>query len=444
MLKDIKAIGEGIRRMSSATEQSSENILIFTLPDIGEGVAEGEILAWLAEEGQFIEEDQALLEVMTDKVTVEIPSPRSGILVKKYAQVGDVVPVGNPLVDLHFGEGSLVLSSASATVSKAIPAPAVVSPVVQGVGEEKSPTSPLESLSVLKEPSSSTVVLAAPATRQLAKRLGVALEELTGSGPQGRITPQDVESAVSPSPQASFFTRGGATTFPVQDLPYSGIRKKIGQRLLASTQEIPSFAYVDEIRMDKVEALRRDLKSTAAEAGVKLTPLTFVLKAIALTLPQFPQLNSRLNETQTLIHQFPTVNLGLAVDTPTGLVVPVIPNAQTLHLFELAKVVQDLGQWARQGQLKASHMQGGTFTVSSIGSIGGVFGIPIINAPEVAILGVNQLRKVPVVNESDAIVVGQVMNLSLSADHRVVDGADAARFINQVKAVLESPAQLLL
>ena len=132
------------------------------------------------------------------------------------------------------------------------------------------------------------------------------------------------------------------------------------------------------------------------------------------------------------------------MDTPTGLVVPVIPNAQTLHLFELAKVVQDLGQWARQGQLKASHMQGGTFTVSSIGSIGGVFGIPIINAPEVAILGVNQLRKVPVVNESDAIVVGQVMNLSLSADHRVVDGADAARFINQVKAVLESPAQLLL
>jgi pyruvate/2-oxoglutarate dehydrogenase complex dihydrolipoamide acyltransferase (E2) component len=229
-----------------------------------------------------------------------------------------------------------------------------------------------------------------------------------------------------------------------KDIPYTGIRKKIGERLLTSTQNIPSFAYVDEIRMDKVEALRQELKGMASEAGVKLTPLTFVLKAVTLALQSFPQLNSRLNDAQTLIHQHANIHLGVAVDAPQGLVVPVISNAEHLHLFEIAKRVQELGTLAKDGKLKPQQMQGGTFTVSSIGSIGGLLGIPIINAPEVAILGVNALRKVAVVNDRDEIVVGKVLNLSISADHRVVDGADAARFVNLVKSLLESPAQLLL
>lgn len=433
--------------MTSTSSTNTTNVYTFTLPDIGEGVAEGEIMAWFAEEGQTIQEDQALLEVMTDKVTVEIPAPRAGILLKKYVQVGDVVPVGNPLLDLHFGE-ALSETSSSSTVETKSEAP-VSSPVPQKT------LTPETNVAPAVEPSSqgacelTHAVLAAPATRQLAKRLNVDIHTVTGTGLHGRIRPEDVEDharrvSVPQGATSSHTSILRQSPLEAKDIPYTGIRKKIGERLLTSTQNIPSFAYVDEIRMDKVEALRQELKGMASEAGVKLTPLTFVLKAVTLALQSFPQLNSRLNDAQTLIHQHANIHLGVAVDAPQGLVVPVISNAEHLHLFEIAKRVQELGTLAKDGKLKPQQMQGGTFTVSSIGSIGGLLGIPIINAPEVAILGVNALRKVAVVNDRDEIVVGKVLNLSISADHRVVDGADAARFVNLVKSLLESPAQLLL
>jgi pyruvate/2-oxoglutarate dehydrogenase complex dihydrolipoamide acyltransferase (E2) component len=429
--------------VNAPTSTDSSNVLTFTLPDIGEGVAEGEIMAWFAEEGQFLQEDQALLEVMTDKVTVEIPAPRAGVLLKKYVQVGEVVPVGKPLVDIHFGENAPKVAPTPAVAEK----PEVFSPRAE---------SPELTAPVFIKPSKTVAtgqpahaVLATPATRQLAKRLKVDLHTVVGTGPHGRIRPEDVETHA----QHLQRLQGGwscssplikSTPLEAKDIPYTGIRKKIGERLLASTQRIPSFAYVDEIRMDKVEALRQELKTLASETGVKLTPLTFVLKAVSLALQRFPQLNSRLNDEQTLIHQPAGIHLGIAVDAPHGLVVPVISHAETLHLFDLAKAVQELGRLAREGKLQPQQLQGGTFTVSSIGSIGGLLGIPIINAPEVAILGVNALRKVALVNEHDDIVVGQVLNLSISADHRVVDGADVARFVNLVKTYLESPAQLLL
>ena len=426
--------------MNATSSPNTANIFTFTLPDIGEGVAEGEIMAWFAEEGQTVQEDQALLEVMTDKVTVEIPAPRGGKVVKKYVKVGDIVPVGSPLVDIHFGDLPLpALETSVPTVPTLLEkTKTLVEPVVQPI---------VNQTKNLVE--AGHTVLAAPATRQLAKRLNVDINTVEGTGVHGRINPQDVEAhaqrAVSlQSTSSGYSSRGRLKNVEAKEIPYTGIRKKIGERLLASTQSIPSFAYVDEIRMDKVEALRQELKATATELGVKLTPLTFVLKAVTLALQSFPQLNSRLNDAQTLIHQHAHIHLGVAVDAPHGLIVPVINHAEHLHLFDIAKRVQELGTLAREGKLKPHQLQGGTFTVSSIGSIGGLLGIPIINAPEVAILGVNAMRKVAMVNDRDEIVVGKVLNLSLSADHRVVDGADAARFINLMKALLESPAQLIL
>lgn len=427
--------------MVASSNTQTETILTFTLPDIGEGVAEGEIMTWLVEEGQAVQEDQALVEVMTDKVTVEIPAPRQGIVLKRYAPVGEILPVGSPLVDIYFGEAEAlpqVQAPASPTVDTV---PAKASSLKEAILVE-APT--MLSTTLLPHPSVSyetALPLAAPATRQLAKNLGVNLHHVQGTGKFGRITPDDVHRFSSTSKSRSFTMARPIT--PAQTLPYSGIRKKIGERLLNSTQNIPSFAYVDEIRMDKLQALRSDLKTLGSKQGIKITPLTFVLRATALALQEFPQLNSRLNEDETQIQQSQSVNLGIAVDTPNGLVVPVVPHAEKLSLFELAEAVQSLGESARAGKLTAKDMQGGTFTVSSIGSIGGLMGIPIINAPEVAILGVNQVRKVPVVNDKDEIVVGQVMNLSISADHRIVDGADTARFINRMKAYLESPVELL-
>ncbi|MCE2929994.1 MAG: 2-oxo acid dehydrogenase subunit E2 [Vampirovibrionales bacterium] len=423
------------------------NVYTFTLPDIGEGVAEGEIMAWFAEEGQALQEDQALLEVMTDKVTVEIPAPRAGILLKKYVQVGDVVPVGQALVDIHFGEALHETSPSSTVETKS--EPVVASPAPQKTLHPETKAIPAVEPSPQGACELTHAVLAAPATRQLAKRLNVDIHTVVGTGLHGRIRPEDVEDharrvSVPQGATSSHTSILRQSPLEAKDIPYTGIRKKIGERLLASTQNIPSFAYVDEIRMDKVEALRQELKGMASEAGVKLTPLTFVLKAVTLALQSFPQLNSRLNDAQTVIHQHANIHLGVAVDAPQGLVVPVVSNAEHLHLFEIAKRVQELGMLAKEGKLKPQQMQGGTFTVSSIGSIGGLLGIPIINAPEVAILGVNALRKVAVVNERDEIVVGKVLNLSISADHRVVDGADAARFVNLLKSLLESPAQLLL
>ncbi|MFN9691051.1 MAG: dihydrolipoamide acetyltransferase family protein [Vampirovibrionales bacterium] len=433
--------------MNATSSTNTTNVFTFTLPDIGEGVAEGEIMAWFAEEGQSLQEDQALLEVMTDKVTVEIPAPRAGILLKKYVQVGDVVPVGKALVDIHFGD-----APAEAPFSKSLEKKPDVS--TTSTAPVKMPPQTPKETSIVEPPPQTTcalthAVLAAPATRQLAKRLNVDIHTVVGTGLHGRIRPEDVEDharrvSVPQGATSSHTSILRQSPLEAKDIPYTGIRKKIGERLLASTKNIPSFAYVDEIRMDKVEALRQELKGMASEAGVKLTPLTFVLKAVTLALQSFPQLNSRLNDAQTIIHQHAGIHLGVAVDAPIGLVVPVISNAEHLHLFEIAKRVQELGMLARDGKLKPQQLQGGTFTVSSIGSIGGLLGIPIINAPEVAILGVNALRKVAVVNERDEIVVGKVLNLSLSADHRVVDGADAARFVNLLKSLLESPAQLLL
>ena len=458
--------------MMSTTTASAD---LFTLPDIGEGVAEGEILQWLAEEGTLVQEDSPLLEVMTDKVTVEIPAPKTAILGKRLVQVGDVVPVGSPIC--QWGEateqsGEMVSATPEASVNElALLADAIVHDATEAY---VAPIVATEETSV-----DGKLVLATPATRKLARTMGIPLEKIKGSGENGRVTQADVQQAFerqqspsvekpvvaeTPMVSCSFTvnpnkpirqtlpTHLPTETVSIEKTPsnqttersYTGIRRTIGDRLLVAKKTIPDFAFIEAIDVTQLEALREKAKPLLQAQGIKLSILPFVLKAVSQALLAFPALNSELRETEGKIIEKQFVNLGLAVDTPTGLVVPVLHQAHQQSVQELAKNIQVLAEQARTGKLARSAMQGGTFTVTSIGSVGGTIGIPIINPPEVAIMAVNRIVKQPIVNDRDEIVVGKMMNLTLTVDHRVVDGADAARFMNHMKQLLEAPLALLL
>jgi len=458
--------------MTSTTTASAS---LFTLPDIGEGVAEGEILQWLAEEGTLVQEDSPLLEVMTDKVTVEIPAPKTAIFGKRLVQVGDVVPVGSPIC--QWGEateqsGEMVSATPEASVNElALLADAIVHDATEAY---VAPIVATEETSI-----DGKLVLATPATRKLARTMGIPLEKIKGSGENGRVTQADVQQAFerqqSPSVEkpvvaeipmvsCSFTVNPNKpirqtlpTHLPTETVsiektpstqtterPYTGIRRTIGDRLLVAKKTIPDFAFIEAIDVTQLEALREKAKPLLQAQGIKLSILPFVLKAVSQALLAFPALNSELREAEGKIIEKQFVNLGLAVDTPTGLVVPVLYQAHQQSVHQLAKSIQVLAEQARTGKLARSAMQGGTFTVTSIGSVGGTIGIPIINPPEVAIMAVNRIVKQPIVNANDEIVIGKMMNLTLTVDHRVVDGADAARFMNHVKQLLEAPLALLL
>jgi pyruvate/2-oxoglutarate dehydrogenase complex dihydrolipoamide acyltransferase (E2) component len=474
--------------MMSLTQQSSQ-LNQFTLPDIGEGVAEGEILQWLVAEGTVVQEDSPLLEVMTDKVTVEIPAPKTAVLAKHLVSVGDVVPVGSPIC-LWGGEDTTTapqsaLAEPNTTSLEAFDALAsLANAIVADATTAYETVPPVETASASGIVPNTRNVLAAPATRKLARTMGIDLTTVTGSAPNGRITPADVQQAFAvpqqpvatkqsavPTPKPSCSFTVAQTTVPTPasvptvllpiesvkqpavsvvehsnttERPYTGIRRTIGDRLLTAKKSIPDFAFIEAIDVTQLELLREQAKPVLAAKGVKLSILPFVLKAVSQALLAFPSLNAELREAEGKIVEKHFVNLGLAVDAPTGLVVPVLHQAHQQSVAQLAQNVQTLAEQARAGQLPRTAMQGGTFTVTSIGSIGGTIGIPIINPPEVAILAVNRITKQPIVNANDEIVVGKMMNLTLTVDHRVVDGAEAARFMNHIKQQLEAPFSLVL
>jgi pyruvate/2-oxoglutarate dehydrogenase complex dihydrolipoamide acyltransferase (E2) component len=456
---------------------------LFTLPDIGEGVAEGEILQWLAEEGALVQEDAPLLEVMTDKVTVEIPAPKTAILGKRLVQVGDIVPVGSPICQWGAGaSGNTTPNASSPIVVDAVDELALLANAIvqEATAAYDSPIVVVgggSSFDVEETLEAGKRVLATPATRKLARTMGLSLATIKGSGENGRVTKQDVEQAfayqqapplqkaipvpTTPTVSCSFTVdakpsvigqalptetvlREKTPTTQTTERPYTGIRRTIGDRLLVAKKTIPDFAFIEAIDVTQLEALREKAKPLLQAQGVKLSILPFVLKAVSQALLAFPALNAELRESEGKIIEKHFVNLGLAVDTPTGLVVPVLHQAHQQTVQELAKNVQLLAEQARTGKLARSAMQGGSFTVTSIGSMGGTIGIPIINPPEVAIMAVNRIVKQPIVNANDEIVIGKMINLTLTVDHRVVDGADAARFMNHVKQLLEAPLALLL
>ncbi len=427
----------------------------FKLPDIGEGLAEGEIVKWLVSEGDVVEEGTPLVEVMTDKATVQIPSPCAGTIAKLHAGEGDTVPIETVIVTIDDGKGGAVSAPAAAAASGAAGPAAAVAAAASG----GAPSNGVHGATAVAAPPAPAApvrregkVLAAPATRKLARERGIDLAIVPGSGPRGRVTRADVQGFQTTAPAPAAATVAAAAPIaplPVgaeadeERVPLRGLRKRISDAMMRSKQSAAHFSYVDECDMTEVYALRKQWKDMAAESGVKLTFLPFIMKAIVAGLKEFPILNSALDGTTSEIVYRKRFHIGVAADTDDGLVVPVVRDADRRSILDIAGEVMRLAEGARNKTLTSAELSGSTFTITSAGGIGGLFATPILNYPEVAILGVNKIHDRPVVRDGE-IVVRKMLYLSMSLDHRVVDGAVAARFLNRVIELLQSPSRLLL
>lgn len=440
----------------------------FRLPDIGEGIHEGEIVQWLVNVGDTVKEDQPVLEVMTDKVTAEIPSPVTGVIQELRGDAGQVVKVGSVIMVVNKSEvhqsGAAASPKAPEKAKEPVAATAAISSKTAPTNGNGAKSAPAQ----FSMPNTSDKVLAAPATRKLARQLGVELTMITGSGPRGRITPDDVRAGggtaidtrptrpeIHPDSRPLVPTRTESIPTPKAKpqpisvsqgdvrKPFAGMRKKIAEHLVKSKFTAPHFAYVEEVDMSELVKTRAALKAQAEAQGVKLTFLPFIIKAVIAGLKAYPILNSQLDETTQEIVYKGDYNIGIAVATDDGLVVPVIKHADQKSLVELAAEIKLLSDKARANKLSLDDIKGGTFTLTSIGSIGGLFGVPIINYPEVGIMGINKITPRPVVRDGE-IVIRDIMHLSLSCDHRVVDGAEGAQFTKHVIEFLEVPTRLLL
>jgi len=401
----------------------------FKLPDIGEGVAEGEILKWMVREGERVREDQPLVEVMTDKVNVQIPSPRTGLVSRILAKEGETVKVGQTiLVISEDGEKSVVTPQ---------PAPKLATAPQKPQVEQRSATA------------TGAPVLATPATRRLARELNVDLSKLKGTGPQGRVSDEDVRTAAERVRIPAGVPLGSvAVPAPIQvgmkeqTVPLRGIRRTIAERMVKSKHTAAHVTHVDEVDVTELVLVREALRGSAEKRGVKLTFLPFIIKAVVPALKEFPYLNSSLDEQGGNIILKGYFNFGIAVDTEQGLVVTVVKDAESKDIFNLAGEIERLADRARSGQLTLEEVHGSTFTITNVGAIGGLFATPIINLPEVAILGIHRIVKRPVFREGK-VQVRDMMYLSLSFDHRVVDGAYAARFTTRVIEAIQDPKKLL-
>ncbi|HEY8086805.1 MAG TPA: dihydrolipoamide acetyltransferase family protein, partial [Polyangiaceae bacterium] len=428
----------------------------FKLPDIGEGVTEGEIVGWLVKAGDVVTEDQPMIEVMTDKATVTITAPKSGTVVETRGKVGEVVPVHAVLVVFELGGGAEAAAPAPAAsqargsnghgAGNGQPAGSGVrddGPAATAVGDIKESLPGMASASgggVSARGSTGGALqgyfnekpLATPATRKLARDMNVDLRHVPPSGPQGRVTKRDVEGFTSPvhvpvplpghpSPSPAHSPVSVPHGQLEERIPFAGVRRKIAQKMAQSKHTAAHFTFVEECDVTALKVLRARLKAPAEAAGVKLSFLPFIVKAVVAALKKHPWLNTALDEAAGEIVFRKYFHIGIAAATDAGLMVPVVKDADRRSLLDVAREIERLSNDARSGKVKLDDLQGSTFTITSLGTQGGLFATPIINFPEVAILGVHQMKQKPVVRDGQ-IVVGDVMLLSLSFDHRVVDG----------------------
>ena len=401
------------------------------LPDIGEGVAEGEIVRWLVRAGDAVKEDQPLVEVMTDKASVEIPSPRTGTIEALHAEEGATVPVGTVIV-------TITVAGEVAAAPAAAPTPAAaVTPVAAATAPASAPSR----------------VEATPAVRALAKQMGVTLERVTGTGPDGRISMDDVRAAAAPATPSGADAADGSkanlsgATAPdgsndTTRVPLRGLRRKIAEHMRHSLSTAAQFTFVAECDFTAMVEHRAQVTPRAQAAGIKLTYLAYVFRALPLVLREFPLLNSSLDDAAHEIVLKKRFHLGLATNTDDGLTVPILHDADRMGLFAIAREIDRLAAAARDHKLKLEELQGGTFTVTSTGARGGVLATPILHHPQVAILGVHSVTKKPAVVHGQ-IVARDLGNLSLSLDHRVVDGAVGADFMYALIERLQTPSAWL-
>lgn len=440
------------------------------MPDLGEGITEVEVVAWHVQVGDMVTEDQVLADVMTDKATVEIPSPVAGKVSRLGGEVGEVLAVGATLIDIALnGDGAADAAPAArapdpapathentaSTTAKPAPAVATAKEAAKAAAPKQAAVSPAPApkLAPAKTAPPSNPdgkPIASPALRRRAWELGVDLGRVRASGAGGRILQADLDAhaahqdtqdaaAIAPAPAAT--ARTGEDT--LQDIKVIGLRRRIAQKMQDAKRRIPHFAYVEECDVTELESLRAQLNTRFGEDRGKLTLLPFLIRAMVLALADFPQVNALFDDETGVITRHSAVHLGIATQTDAGLMVPVLRHAQDGDLWTHAHAIVRLAEMTRSGRATRDELTGSTITLTSLGALGGIVSTPIINAPEVAIVGVNRIVLRPMVVGGN-FVARKMMNLSSSFDHRVVDGQDAARFIQAVRSLLESPAALLV
>ncbi|MEC7503053.1 MAG: dihydrolipoamide acetyltransferase family protein [Candidatus Thermoplasmatota archaeon] len=423
----------------------------FKLPDIGEGVVEGEVVTWHVSVGDSVSEDDPIVDVMTDKATVTIPSPTDGTVLSLNGEVGDMIAVGSVLIE--FDTDGTALESPSDAEE-----PEVVEEEKPEV--EKKPPAKIERKVEVKEPeiskpiersapeipvSSSKTVLASPAVRRRARESGIDLSSLNGSGPAGRIRHADIDAfvagggAVMGAPPVAYSTKRSG----ISEVKIVGLRRKISEQMVKSAFSIPHFSYFEEVDVTELEALRQALNASRGEDQPKLTYLPFIMLALAKIMPEHPECNGHFYDEEGVVHRHEAVNLGIATQTDRGLYVPVVKNVEAMDVWQAASDLIRVSGAARTGTASLDDLTGSTFTITSLGREGGLGATPIINHPEMAILGVHKAREMPVVRSGN-IVVRRIMNLSSSFDHRVIDGADGASLVQHLKRMLEHPAMIFM
>ena len=427
---------------------------VIRVPDIGEGIAEVELVQWLVQPGDTVAEDQHLADVMTDKATVEVPSPVAGRVLQLGGAVGQVLAVGAELVRLEVdGPGNLKENSAPSHASQAQAAtnsvakqtaaqtPLAAPPAAPTPAPTVSAPTPLTARAPRQE---GERPLASPAVRRRAQDLGIDLRYVPGSGPAGRILHEDVEAFASgQTAPASAATSPYAPRHGEEVVPVIGLRRKIAQKMQEAKRRIPHFSYVEEVDVTQLEQLRQRLNQHYADKRGKLTLLPLLVRAMVLALRDFPQINARYDDEAGTVTRYEAVHLGVATQTEGGLMVPVLRHAEALDLWACAAGIARLAEGARTGRTPREELTGSTITITSLGALGGIMSTPVINHPEVAIVGVNRIVERPMLSGGQ-LVARQLMNLSSSFDHRVVDGMDAARFIQAVRALLETPTLLFV
>jgi pyruvate dehydrogenase E2 component (dihydrolipoamide acetyltransferase) len=426
----------------------------FRMPDIGEGVVEGEVVKWHVKAGDSVREDQPMVEVMTDKATVEIPSPRAGTVKEIRAAEGQICAVGAVMVVIDDASAGTATSTARPEPVEGRPStPGSASPPLRASGVESAAVSAQASNVIALPRTAAGKVLATPATRKLARDLGVDLSSVHATGPNGRITHDDVRAAANGHVQQAAGAQQQAARayapLPVHSdagderIPFRGVRKKIAENMHRSRQTAAHFTYVEECDMTELVALRKRAKARAEERGLKLSFLPFIIKAVVAGLKKYPIVNSTLDENKNEIVLRKRYHVGVAAATADGLIVPVVKDADQRSLFDIAKTLDELSEKARTGKATRDDLTGSTFTISSLGTLGGVLATPIINFPEVAILGVHKIKATPVVRDGQ-IVVREMMNLSISLDHRIVDGYEGAQFLQHVIELLQDPTLMFM
>lgn len=421
---------------------------IFNLPDIGEGIAEAEIVAWHVKVGDRIEEDQPVADMMTDKATVEMESPVSGLVTAVAGEAGDVIPIGSMLVEIETdaigGEDAENVNADNPAKESDVMASTVEVPQrpdakVSAPNDLVKPEPEPEIASAKSQPTQgSAKFTASPAVRARAMQLGVDLSDVKASG--NHVRHADLDNYLSYNQGQGYRSTGVAKQRADLAIKVIGMRRRIAENMAASKRHIPHFTYVDEMDVTALEAMRFDLNN-ARGGRPKLTMLPFLITAICKAIPSFPMINARYDDDAGIVTQHGAVHLGMATQTEAGLVVPVLRNAQDLNVWQLAAEISRLAASARNGSAKSEELSGSTLTITSLGPLGGIVTTPVINRPEVAIIGPNKIIERPMYVEGQ-IAPRKLMNMSVSCDHRVVDGADAANFVQALKTLIETPVLL--